>query len=116
MIKIRPKFTPVVKSPVQRSVEPVAVANQPRPMFIPDKVKPMGRVMDEVPTVNRAMTVSTAVSPIGCCNFFPPCSDGIMSLHYNGKLDLMDWIGFQPTDVCLKRFGCMILRTGPLRP
>jgi hypothetical protein len=41
-------------------------------------------------------------SPFGCCNFFDVCSDGFFSLYYRGSLDLLDWMGFNPTDVCLR--------------
>ena len=46
--------------------------------------------------------VSDMASPFGCCNFFDPCSDGIFSLYYRGKLDLLDWMNFVPTDVCYR--------------
>lgn len=54
--------------------------------------------------MERALTVSTQATPFGCCNFFSHCSDGIMSLHYAGRLGLLDWMGFQPSDECYKVF------------
>lgn len=50
----------------------------------------------------RALTVSDAATPFGCCNFFEPCDDGIMSLYYAGELGLLDWMGFNVSDVCLR--------------
>ena len=42
-------------------------------------------------------------TPFGCCNFFDTCSDGIFSLYFRGTLDLLDWMGFEPTDTCLRK-------------
>jgi len=51
--------------------------------------------------VQRAMTVSTAATPFGCCNFFDVCGDGdLMSLHFNGQLPFLDWVGFDVSDEC----------------
>jgi hypothetical protein len=50
----------------------------------------------------RAMTLSDAATPFGCCNFFDHCTDEIMSLHYRGQLGLLDWMGFNPSDVCYR--------------
>jgi len=47
-----------------------------------------------------ALTLSNQASPFGCCNFFDSCTDEIFSLYYRGVLDLLDWMGFNPTDVC----------------
>ncbi len=47
-----------------------------------------------------ALTISTAASPFGCCDFFDSCTDEIFSLYFKGKLDLLDWMGFNVTDVC----------------
>lgn len=52
--------------------------------------------------VLRAMTVGTQASPFGCCNFFDRCTDEILSLHYAGRLRLLDWMGFEVSDVCHK--------------
>lgn len=53
--------------------------------------------------VNREdLTLGNMASPFGCCNFFDHCTDEIMSLHYAGRLGLLDWMGFNVTDVCLR--------------
>lgn len=54
--------------------------------------------------MQRALTVSTAASPFGCCNFFDRCTDEIMGLHFAGGLPLLDWMGFTVSDVCTKTF------------
>ncbi len=46
--------------------------------------------------------IDNDATPFGCCNFFDPCSDGIMSLHFAGRLPLLDWMGFNVSDVCLR--------------
>ncbi|GAG24612.1 unnamed protein product, partial [marine sediment metagenome] len=38
--------------------------------------------------------------PFGCCDFFDNCADEVFSLYYQGSLDLLDWMGFAPTDEC----------------
>lgn len=49
------------------------------------------------------MTLSNAATPFGCCNFFDRCGDGdLMSLYYGGRLPLLDWMGFNVSDVCYK--------------
>lgn len=49
------------------------------------------------------MSVSSQASPFGCCNYFDRCGDGdLLSLHYAGQLPLLDWIGFNITDVCFR--------------
>src|SRR4030042_1670267 len=51
----------------------------------------------------RAMSVSDAATPFGCCNFFDRCGDGdLMSLHFAGELPLLDWMGFNVSDECYK--------------
>lgn len=52
----------------------------------------------------RALTLSTTVTPFGCCNFFDRCTDELMSLHFAGGLPLLDWMGFNVTEECLKSF------------
>jgi hypothetical protein len=52
-------------------------------------------------TTERQLTVSNAATPFGCCNFFDPCADGIMSLYYRpGDLKLLDWMGFNVETDC----------------
>ena len=53
------------------------------------------------------LTVSTAATPFGCCNYFDTCTDELMSLHFGGTLPLLDWIGFDVSDVCAKTFEFM---------
>lgn len=53
-------------------------------------------------TRETSLTLSTNASPFGCCNFFDSCTDEIFSLYYKGKLDLLDWMGFNPTDECYR--------------
>lgn len=49
------------------------------------------------------LTVGTQATPFGCCNFFDRCGDGdLMSLHYAGRLPLLDYFGFNITDECYK--------------
>jgi hypothetical protein len=50
----------------------------------------------------QRLTVSDSATPFGCCNFFSQCSDELMSLHYGGRLTLLDWMNFSPSDICLK--------------
>lgn len=50
----------------------------------------------------RTMSVSSVVTPFGCCNFFDACADDIMRLSYGGGLPLLDWMGFNVTDECYK--------------
>jgi hypothetical protein len=52
--------------------------------------------------VKRALTIGTEITPFGCCNFFDPCADSIFSLHYSGRLPLLDWMGFNVTEECYK--------------
>ncbi len=47
-------------------------------------------------------TVDNNATPFGCCNFFDPCDDGLMSLYYAGQLPLLDWMGFNVSQVCLR--------------
>jgi hypothetical protein len=54
------------------------------------------------PNILRALTLSTAATPFGCCNFFDRCNDEIMSLHFGGTLGLLDWMNFQVSDECYK--------------
>lgn len=48
----------------------------------------------------RTMSLDDMATPFGCCNFFDECADGLMSLHYNGRLGLLDWMGFNPVEEC----------------
>lgn len=50
-----------------------------------------------------SITSPEQATPFGCCNFFDECSDGIFSLYYRGGLDLLDWMGFNVSDVCLRK-------------
>lgn len=53
-------------------------------------------------TPQERLTVSSMATPFGCCNFFDVCTDEIMSLHYGGRLPLLDWMNFHVSDVCLQ--------------
>ena len=57
-------------------------------------------------SVKRRMTVSTTATPVGaCCNYFDRCGDGdLMSLHFEGTLPLLDWMGFNISRECTKTF------------
>lgn len=48
------------------------------------------------------MSVSNVATPFGCCNFFDHCTDSILSLHYSGSLDLLDWMGFNVSEECYR--------------
>lgn len=50
--------------------------------------------------LRQTLSESDLATPFGCCNFFDDCSDGIFSLYYKGSLDLLDWMGFEVSDVC----------------
>jgi len=50
----------------------------------------------------RVLTVDDMASPFGCCNFFDHCTDELLSLHYNGRLGLLDYLGFNPTENCYR--------------
>jgi len=54
-------------------------------------------------TAQQRLTISTAATPFGCCNFFDSCADEIFSLYYKGALDLLDWMGFQVSEDCLRK-------------
>jgi hypothetical protein len=56
-----------------------------------------------MPAIDRTITsVSTTITPFGCCNFFDRCTDEIMSLHWAGQLPLLDWMGFNVSDECYR--------------
>lgn len=48
----------------------------------------------------QRLTVDNNAIPLGCCDFFSPCNDELMSLHYSGGLPLLDWMGFNVSEVC----------------
>lgn len=50
----------------------------------------------------RAMTLDNVASPFGCCNYFDMCADEILSLTYRGTLGLLDWLGWNVTENCLR--------------
>lgn len=50
----------------------------------------------------RQMVVSDSATPFGCCNFFDRCTDELLSLHFAGMLPLLDYMGFNVSDVCHK--------------
>ena len=52
--------------------------------------------------LRHPLNVTHEASPFGCCNYFDPCADGIMSLHYSGRLPLLDWMGFNVSDDCVR--------------
>jgi len=52
--------------------------------------------------VARQLTVDDTASPFGCCNFFDHCADEIFNLSMAGALDLLDWMGFVPTEDCYR--------------
>lgn len=48
------------------------------------------------------LTVSNMPSIYGCLGLFDMCSDqDLMSLSFEGQQQLLDWIGWEPTSVCL---------------
>jgi hypothetical protein len=62
------------------------------------------RLIQAYGQINRlAISSPEEATPFGCCNFFDDCTDGIFSLYYRGQLGLLDWMGFNPTDVCYRR-------------
>ncbi len=53
--------------------------------------------------LKQRLTLGTDATPFGCCNFFDRCGDGdLMSLHYAGRLPLLDYFGFNITEECYK--------------
>ncbi len=49
------------------------------------------------------LTISSSASPFGCCDFFDPCADEIMSLYYRPQsLRLLDWMGFNVSSDCVR--------------
>lgn len=50
----------------------------------------------------QRLTISTAATPFGCCNFFDNCTDELFSLYYKGTLDLLDWMGFNVSEECYR--------------
>jgi hypothetical protein len=68
------------------------------------EVKKMSGFLNNNGIVTRqSSTVDDTITPFGCCNFFDDCADGIFSLYYRGRLGLLDWLGFNPTDVCMRK-------------
>lgn len=52
-----------------------------------------------------SLTLSSSASPLdGCCNYFDSCTDELMSLHMRGTLPLLDWMGFNVSDICSRTF------------
>jgi len=49
-----------------------------------------------------ALTLGTAITPFGCCNFFDSCTDEVLSLTYRGTLKLLDWMGFNISEDCYR--------------
>ncbi len=49
-----------------------------------------------------ALTLGTAITPFGCCNFFDSCTDEVLSLTYRGTLKLLDWMGFNVSKDCYR--------------
>lgn len=58
--------------------------------------------VDNMTMRQRALSVGSDISPFGCCNFFDACTSDILSLYYRGGLDLLDWMGFNPTEECYR--------------
>lgn len=52
--------------------------------------------------VDPSMTLDTQATPFGCCNFFDRCTDELMSLHFGGRLSLLDYFGWNVSDECYK--------------
>jgi len=52
--------------------------------------------------VERQSAVDNTATPFGCCNYFDHCADEILTLHYRGGLDLLDWMGFNVSDECYR--------------
>lgn len=54
--------------------------------------------------VERTLSISSPeqATPFGCCTFFDNCTTDILSLYYRNGLDLLDWMGFNPTDECYR--------------
>jgi len=51
-----------------------------------------------------ALTESSLATIYGCCGLFDLCTDmDLMSLSFQGTDQLLDWIGWQATDVCVQR-------------
>jgi len=48
------------------------------------------------------LTLDSHAIPVGCCDFFSTCTDELMSLHYSGGLPLLDWMGFNVYDACVR--------------
>lgn len=56
----------------------------------------------EMEQTRRTLVLDDMASPFGCCSFFDECTDELMSLHFNGRLGLLDYLGFMPNDECKK--------------
>lgn len=59
---------------------------------------PIGQDSPDLGLIQRQFALSNMATPMGVCNFFDRCTDEIMSLHYAGRLYLLDWMGFNVTD------------------
>ncbi|MCA9890558.1 MAG: hypothetical protein KC546_19395 [Anaerolineae bacterium] len=61
------------------------------------------QMMAQAQMQQRALTLSSSATPIGCCNFFDRCGDGdLMSLHFAGSLPILDYFGFTVGTECYK--------------
>ncbi|MEE9573067.1 MAG: hypothetical protein V3W20_08475 [Candidatus Neomarinimicrobiota bacterium] len=62
------------------------------------------QVMIQRDTSGLTIPANPSISPFGCCNFFDNCSEEeLMSLFFNGRLDLLDWMGFERTEECFRK-------------
>jgi hypothetical protein len=53
------------------------------------------------------MEPTAQASPFGCCNFFDHCGDELMTLYFSGQLPLLDWMGFNVSEVCYRTIEFM---------
>lgn len=74
-----------------------APAAPAKPAGAKPAVAPKARVQRDVPS----LAVSSQATIYGCCGLFDLCGDrDLMSLSFQGADPLLDWIGWERTDVC----------------
>ncbi len=57
---------------------------------------------EEIRNMIRRLSVDSTATPFGCCNYFDACADAIFALSMQGRLGLLDWFGFHPTQDCYR--------------
>lgn len=97
-----PQISPEVQAAISKGIEQATMALAMRGE--PTTVKrENGWPTHQDYTPRRTWNLSGNATPFGCCNFFDRCGDGdLISLHMAGQTPLLDWLGFNVSDVCYR--------------